>query len=268
VAVPTRGGRVRRIRRCTASPHLASPRGKRSAGPKRDSRATGPDDTIRALTPLQPSIVDALLEQLPNGVVILNSSGRVIRTNVTIGAGRFIEFDRTRPYPEQLARFRPREARSNRSLNPDEMPSAQVMAGKTIARTEVLVWDADGQRDVWVQVRGRPVFDANGAVSGAVMIYKDVTAARTARQRRMAHPLVKALVEHGLPTSIESLSPREAEILRLLVRGMTNREIGRVLHLSPGTVRNYIGRLLDKLGATDRTHAAALAVTLTLLDEE
>jgi DNA-binding CsgD family transcriptional regulator len=63
----------------------------------------------------------------------------------------------------------------------------------------------------------------------------------------------------------EPLTVRDVEILRLIATGMTNREIGAALHLSPGTVRNRIGRLLGKLGATDRTQAAVLALARGLL---
>ena len=66
----------------------------------------------------------------------------------------------------------------------------------------------------------------------------------------------------------ERLTPRERDILRLLARGLSNREIGAALHLTPGTVRNRVGHLLGKLGATDRTQAAVLALTHELLDFE
>jgi PAS domain S-box-containing protein len=58
---------------------------------------------------------------------------------------------------------------------------------------------------------------------------------------------------------LPQLSQREGQILRLLARGMTNREIGRELQLSPGTVKNHVSHLLDKLNAVDRTAAAVLA---------
>jgi DNA-binding NarL/FixJ family response regulator len=55
------------------------------------------------------------------------------------------------------------------------------------------------------------------------------------------------------------LSVRETEILRLVAQGMTNREIGRELHLSEGTVKNHMSRILDRLGLRDRTQAAVYA---------
>ena len=57
----------------------------------------------------------------------------------------------------------------------------------------------------------------------------------------------------------QSLSEKEQEILRLLARGDTNREISREVNLSEGTVKNYISNILTSLGLRDRTKAALLA---------
>jgi two-component system, NarL family, response regulator LiaR len=59
---------------------------------------------------------------------------------------------------------------------------------------------------------------------------------------------------------VKKLSERELDIIGLLARGLTNPEIAHELYLSEGTVRNYISSILDKLGVTDRTQAALLAI--------
>jgi DNA-binding NarL/FixJ family response regulator len=61
------------------------------------------------------------------------------------------------------------------------------------------------------------------------------------------------------------LTPREADILRLVAGGYSNKEIGRSLHLSEGTVKNYISAVLVKLDCRDRTHAVLKAITQRLL---
>jgi DNA-binding NarL/FixJ family response regulator len=61
------------------------------------------------------------------------------------------------------------------------------------------------------------------------------------------------------------LTDREADILRLVAGGYSNKEIGRSLHLSEGTVKNYISSLLLKLDCRDRTHAVLKAITQRLL---
>jgi DNA-binding NarL/FixJ family response regulator len=62
-----------------------------------------------------------------------------------------------------------------------------------------------------------------------------------------------------------SLSPRETDILRLLAQGHTNREIAARLHLSEGTVKNHVSRILTRLALRDRTQAALRARDLGLL---
>jgi len=58
----------------------------------------------------------------------------------------------------------------------------------------------------------------------------------------------------------EALTDREQEVVQLIVRGLTNREIGEELFLSEKTVENHVGRILDKLELRSRTVLAAYAV--------
>lgn len=71
---------------------------------------------------------------------------------------------------------------------------------------------------------------------------------------------------HQAPDAPPRLSPRELEVLRLMVEGYGNSEIGRHLHLSPSTIKNQVSSTLDKLGVENRIQAAVLAVRLGLLD--
>jgi len=57
-----------------------------------------------------------------------------------------------------------------------------------------------------------------------------------------------------------SLSPRELEILELLSKGLTNKEIGQAFGISKHTVRNHINNITQKLDVTDRTEAASVAI--------
>jgi DNA-binding NarL/FixJ family response regulator len=59
---------------------------------------------------------------------------------------------------------------------------------------------------------------------------------------------------------LSPLSQREMEILRLVVRGMSNKEIAYELGISHQTVKNHITAILRKLGVADRTQAAVLAL--------
>jgi len=72
------------------------------------------------------------------------------------------------------------------------------------------------------------------------------------RPTRAAADVPAALREHGV-------TPREAEVLELVRQGMTNREIGARLHLSPRTVDRHVASLLAKTGAADRRALSRMA---------
>lgn len=80
----------------------------------------------------------------------------------------------------------------------------------------------------------------------------------------VAGKLLQNVAHHGGPQSaapwLAQLSERERDILRLLAHGQSNAGIAEVLHLSEGTVRNYVSSILVKLDVADRTQAAILAL--------
>jgi len=62
----------------------------------------------------------------------------------------------------------------------------------------------------------------------------------------------------------DELSERERDVIRLMAGGFSNREIGEMLGLSEGTVKNHVSRLLLKLDARDRTSAVLKAIASRL----
>src|SRR5450631_161914 len=62
-----------------------------------------------------------------------------------------------------------------------------------------------------------------------------------------------------------TLSPRELEILEMVSKGLTNKEIGRAIHVSHFTVRNHVRHIIEKLEVGDRTEAATVAMRRGIL---
>jgi DNA-binding NarL/FixJ family response regulator len=127
------------------------------------------------------------------------------------------------------------------------------------------------------------VFDALRAGAAGYLL-KDVASARlveairaTARGESILEPSVAAKViaeftrvSSLVPSAqmeqlVEPLSERELEILALIARGASNREIADQLFIAEGTVKNHVTHILGKLGVRDRTQAALKAKELGLL---
>ncbi|MEL6554533.1 MAG: response regulator transcription factor [Cyanobacteria bacterium J06621_11] len=68
-----------------------------------------------------------------------------------------------------------------------------------------------------------------------------------------------ASAEVILPEKLKSLSPREQEVLQLIMTGLSNREIGENLFIAERTVRNHVTSILSQLQLRDRTQAALYA---------
>jgi two-component system invasion response regulator UvrY len=66
---------------------------------------------------------------------------------------------------------------------------------------------------------------------------------------------------------LATLSPRERQIISMVVLGQSSAEIGQTLHLSPKTVATYRSRLMAKLGVTDVPGLVRLAVRYKLIDD-
>jgi DNA-binding NarL/FixJ family response regulator len=81
--------------------------------------------------------------------------------------------------------------------------------------------------------------------------------------------LVRAISDGPIPSasSSERLTRREHEVLELIARGQSNKRIAFVLGISEKTVKTHVGHVLAKLGVTDRTQAALLAVREGLVSE-
>ncbi|MFL5962363.1 MAG: LuxR C-terminal-related transcriptional regulator [Gaiellaceae bacterium] len=110
---------------------------------------------------------------------------------------------------------------------------------------------------LWLDVPGEPLLRRIGFSSGRPDGIDD-------RDVRVLELLVPHLIrlhrraaERRTAPSIAGLTPRELEVIRLVARGKTNREIAHSLWISPHTVRTHLENMFEKLEVTNRTAAAA-----------
>ena len=75
----------------------------------------------------------------------------------------------------------------------------------------------------------------------------------------LAPPVAARLVNRLRTPTREQLTPREAEVLAAVARGLSNAEVGRALFIGEATVKTHLLRIFAKLGVDDRTAAVTLA---------
>jgi DNA-binding NarL/FixJ family response regulator len=74
-------------------------------------------------------------------------------------------------------------------------------------------------------------------------------------------PAGGAAAPSGDPGGVDDLTPREAEVLKLIAAGQSNREIARTLYVSEATVKTHVNRIFAKTGSRDRVQAMCYAYT-------
>jgi two-component system, NarL family, response regulator LiaR len=146
----------------------------------------------------------------------------------------------------------------------------RIRASSPDVRVLVLTTYAD---DSWVfdairsGATGYLLKDApRGSLLAAV---KDAAAGHTPIDPVIGGKLFAHIASKAIPTNsrlFDELNEREREILRMVAHGLSNTDIAEHLHLSSGTVKNYLSSIFVKLGVGDRTQAAVLALRYGLAD--
>src|SRR5205085_4108945 len=76
-------------------------------------------------------------------------------------------------------------------------------------------------------------------------------------RRHISHAIATRLAER---MDRSTLTEKEMEVLQLIVKGKSNKEIADLLNITEGTVKYHVNGILGKLGVTDRTQAATAAL--------
>jgi DNA-binding NarL/FixJ family response regulator len=139
-------------------------------------------------------------------------------------------------------------------------PAVQVVI-LTVSDDEADVLEAIAAGACGYLLKTAPVDDlVNGirqSAAGNAILSRDVAGPLMARVRADAGAIVEA------PQT--SFTPRELEVLSLIVEGANNEEIGERLFISHNTVKQYLRNIFEKLGVHNRAQAAVQAVRRGLL---
>jgi DNA-binding CsgD family transcriptional regulator len=165
----------------------------------------------------------------------------------------------------ELACWLARAGEPARAYDDDPEPYARALAGDWLGAASA--WARIGfpyeRADALSEAAGEParlealaVFDQLGAARSALNLRRRL---RAAGVRRI--PRGPRAVSRGAPAG---LTPRESEVLELVIEGATNAEIARALVIAPKTVDHHVSSVLSKLNVTSRREAGAAVARLTL----
>lgn len=95
--------------------------------------------------------------------------------------------------------------------------------------------------------------------AGGVVLPQDLTR-QVLAELRITKRLDENEQARAVPNKLDALTERELHVLRLLGRGLSNKEIAEELVITEGTVKNHVSNIISKLELRDRTQAAIFAV--------
>jgi two-component system response regulator DesR len=152
-----------------------------------------------------------------------------------------------------------RECKPDVALLDIEMPVQDGIAATVELRREV-----PGCRVLIVTTFGRPGYLRRAMAAGASgFVVKDTPAQKLADAVRRVHAGLRVvdptLAAETLTSGDSPLTPRETDLLRAARDGGTVADLARTLHLSEGTVRNYLSSAMGKIGARTRAEAVRIA---------
>lgn len=131
----------------------------------------------------------------------------------------------------------------------------QLIRAKWPAARVIVLTTFDGDEDIYKAIQaGAKAYLLKGmSVEELISTIRSVHQGRTRIPAAIAEKLAERLAG-------PQLTNRELEVLQLIVRGRSNKEIGIDLSISEATVKTHINSLLSKLGVSDRTQASTAAI--------
>src|SRR5579871_243357 len=142
----------------------------------------------------------------------------------------------------------------------DGVETARAIRAEYPEARIVILTSYDGDQDIYRALEA----GVRGYLLKETAHAEVVTAVRTVHAgRRLMPPEVAERLSEHFPQV--ALTPRETRVLEFVAKGLGNREIADELGTASGTVKMHVQNLLEKLGASDRTHAVTIAIRRGIL---
>ena len=130
-----------------------------------------------------------------------------------------------------------------------------------LPNAKILILTSYGTSQEISNAFGAGAFGAvNKSIPNAELV---ATIQRIASGRRVVSPAIQHMLENTPP--LQELSPRQREILESITRGLSNSQIALQFDISFESVKTHITRIFEKIGASNRAEAIAIALKMHLL---
>lgn len=199
----------------------------------------------------------ALVQDSPQAVEVWSRDGRLLEVNAAWEKLIGLRGD-------DLARFNLFEDEQLRAADLVGLFERSFL-GERVVFPAVLfdprAWRA-GTAPRWLRTLPLPVRDARGRVQELIVVHELASDAERLAGARRLDALGLELPRALDPRAVAErgpLSPREAEVLRLVAQGLSNKQIASALDVSERTAKFHVTSILNKLGADTRARAVALA---------
>src|SRR5882724_882954 len=127
------------------------------------------------------AVLQNTFNSVAEAVIVLNATGEIILANEA--AGKLLRYQPGMNVRELRHLSVAYHADGVTRLTADEMPSAQVLRGEPFDEQEMIIRPADGRDPLDLVVSGRPLRGASGAISGAALVYHDISQWREAERK-------------------------------------------------------------------------------------
>ncbi|HEY7335812.1 MAG TPA: response regulator transcription factor [Bryobacteraceae bacterium] len=142
----------------------------------------------------------------------------------------------------------------------DGTEATRAIRGEDPEARIIALTSYDGDQDIYRALEA----GVRGYILKEMVHSEIVKAIRTVQSgKRLMPPEVAERLSEYFPQV--ALTPREVEVLSFVARGLANKEIAHKLGTANGTIKMHVQNILEKLGASDRTHAVTIAIERGIL---
>ena len=130
------------------------------------------------------------------------------------------------------------------------------------AASIIMLSTHDGEEDIYrsLQAGARAYLLKTAAAEDVIAAVREAAAGTASLSPELLTRFTQALRRPPPPDPLQPLSPRERDVLGLIARGHSNRQIARTLAIGEETVKTHVRSILTKLGLQDRVQAAIFAL--------